>query len=61
MILTVGGDVTSKGAQEMFKALANVDKEFKDWKYVCKIWPSQCSNEWSLFRSSIPRTYGRVK
>jgi len=46
MILTVGGDVTSKGAQEMFKALAKVDEEFKDWKYVCKSWPSECSREW---------------
>ena len=46
MILTMGGDVTSKGAQEMFKALAEVDKEFKDWKYVCKSWPSDCASEW---------------
>lgn len=38
MILTVGGDVSSKGAQEMFRALAEVDKEFKDWKYVLKHW-----------------------
>ncbi|HAM88797.1 MAG: Glycosyl transferase group 1 [Candidatus Falkowbacteria bacterium GW2011_GWC2_38_22] len=38
MILTVGGDVTSKGAQEMFHALAEVDKTFKDWKYVLKHW-----------------------
>lgn len=38
MILTVGGDVTSKGAQEMFKALAEIDKEFKNWKYVLKHW-----------------------
>lgn len=44
MILTVGGDVTSKGAQEMFKALAEIDKEFKDWKYICKSWPSECSH-----------------
>lgn len=36
MILTVGGDVTSKGAQEMLKALAVIDKNFKNWKYVCK-------------------------
>lgn len=36
MILTVGGDVTSKGAQEMFQALAKIDKSFPDWKYVCK-------------------------
>jgi len=46
MILTMGGDVTSKGAQEMFKALAEVNKEFKDWKYVCKAWPSDCASEW---------------
>jgi len=46
MILTMGGDVTSKGAQEMMKALAEVDKEFKEWKYVCKSWPSECSHEW---------------
>ena len=38
MILTVGGDVTSKGAQEMFKALIEVDKDFKDWKYVLKLY-----------------------
>lgn len=37
MIFTAGGDVTSKGAQEMFKALAKVDKEFGDWKYVLKV------------------------
>lgn len=41
MILTVGGDVTSKGAQEMFKALVQVDEKFKDWKYVLKHWDSE--------------------
>lgn len=46
MILTMGGDVTSKGAQEMFKTLAEIDKEFKEWKYVCKSWPSECAGQW---------------
>ena len=46
MILTIGGDVTSKGAQEIIRALAEVDKEFKDWKYVCKSWPSKCAEMW---------------
>jgi starch synthase len=46
MILTMGGDVTSKGAQEMMIALAEVDKEFKDWKYVCKSWPSENASHW---------------
>ena len=40
MILTIGGDVTSKGAQEMLRALAGVDEKFKKWKYVMKAWNS---------------------
>lgn len=39
MILTVGGDATSKGAQEMMQALSRIDKDAPDWKYVCKVWP----------------------
>lgn len=46
MILTVGGDVTSKGAQEMFKALAKVNSNFTNWKYVCKSWPSKTTDNW---------------
>jgi glycosyltransferase involved in cell wall biosynthesis len=46
LILTVGGDTTSKGSQEMIEALAEVNKEFKDWKYICKSWPSECAEEW---------------
>lgn len=45
MILTVGGDVTSKGAQEMIKALAEIDQDFKDWKYVCKASDSDCAED----------------
>ncbi len=45
MILTVGGDVTSKGSQEMLRALAKVDENFKDWKYVCKTWPSDSARD----------------
>lgn len=43
IILTVGGDVTSKGAQEVIRALAKIDKEFPHWKYVCKAYKSECS------------------
>ena len=39
MILTVGGDATSKGAQEVMQALAINDSKAPDWKYVCKVWP----------------------
>lgn len=39
MILTVGGDAASKGAQEVMQALAIIDVKAPDWKYVCKVWP----------------------
>lgn len=39
MILTVGGDAASKGAQEVMQALAIIDRKAPDWKYVCKVWP----------------------
>ncbi|MBC8205585.1 MAG: hypothetical protein H8E68_00340 [Kiritimatiellaeota bacterium] len=39
MILTIGGDATSKGAQEVMQALALIDSQAPDWKYVCKVWP----------------------
>ena len=39
MILTVGGDAASKGAQEVMQALAMISKECPNWKYVCKVWP----------------------
>ncbi|MGN6640105.1 MAG: glycosyltransferase family 4 protein, partial [Mucilaginibacter sp.] len=41
MILTVGGDAASKGAQEVMRALAMVSDQLPDWKYVCKVWPQQ--------------------
>jgi alpha-maltose-1-phosphate synthase len=39
LILTVGGDAASKGAQEVMQALAMIDGKAPDWKYVCKVWP----------------------
>jgi glycosyltransferase involved in cell wall biosynthesis len=39
MILTVGGDAASKGAQEVMQALALVNNKVPAWKYVCKVWP----------------------
>lgn len=45
MILTAGGDVTSKGAQEMFKALAKINDRFQDWKYVLKVYDSSSADE----------------
>ena len=39
MILTVGGDAASKGAQEVMQALAIIDSRVPAWRYVCKVWP----------------------
>lgn len=52
MILTVGGDAASKGAQEVMKALASLKEKvaasqksgngrgpLPEWKYICKVWP----------------------
>ena len=39
MILTVGGDAASKGAREVMQALALIDDQIPDWKYICKTWP----------------------
>ncbi len=55
MILTVGGDVTSKGAQEVMKALAEINKEFKNWKYVCKSWPGECTGDWRGYEKKLAK------
>lgn len=48
MILTVGGDAASKGAQEVMQALALIDNEAPDWKYVCKVWPQPRTEQQNL-------------
>lgn len=58
IIMTVGGDTTSKGSQEMMRALAEVDKEFKNWKYICKSWPSSCADEWREKEIELARELG---
>ncbi|HLC93358.1 MAG TPA: glycosyltransferase family 4 protein [archaeon] len=41
MILTIGGDTTSKGFQEVLRALGKIDGEFSKWKYVGKSWENR--------------------
>lgn len=48
MILTVGGDAASKGAQEVMQALALIDNKAPDWKYVCKVWPQPRTEQQNL-------------
>jgi len=48
MILTVGGDAASKGAQEVMQALSIIDTEAPDYKYVCKVWPQPRTEQQNL-------------
>lgn len=48
MILTVGGDAASKGAQEVMQALSIIDQKAPDWKYVCKVWPQPRTEQQNL-------------
>ncbi len=48
MILTVGGDAASKGAQEVMQALSLIDTKAPDWKYVCKVWPQPRTEQQNL-------------
>lgn len=48
MVLTIGGDATSKGAQEVMQALALIDARAPDWKYVCKVWPQPRSRQQNI-------------
>jgi glycosyltransferase involved in cell wall biosynthesis len=48
MILTVGGDAASKGAQEVMQALALIDAAMPGWRYVCKVWPQPRTVEQNL-------------
>jgi starch synthase len=48
MILTAGGDGASKGAREVMRALALIDAEAPDWRYVCKVWPQPRTEQQNL-------------
>lgn len=49
VILTVGGDAASKGAQEVLQALAMIDSKGFNWKYICKVWPQSRTKLQNLF------------
>lgn len=58
MILTVGGDAASKGAQEVMQALATIDKEAPNWKYVCKVWPQPRTEQQNLVDLQLAKNLG---
>jgi glycosyltransferase involved in cell wall biosynthesis len=58
LILTVGGDAASKGAQEVMQALAKIDSEAPDWKYVCKVWPQPRTEQQNLLDMQLAAHLG---
>jgi glycosyltransferase involved in cell wall biosynthesis len=61
MILTIGGDATSKGAQEVMQALALIDTKAPDWKYVCKVWPQPRTEQQNLIDLQLAAQLGIEK
>lgn len=61
MILTVGGDAASKGAQEVMQALAIIDTKAPDWKYVCKVWPQPRTKVQNLLDLKMAESLGLEK
>ena len=61
MVLTVGGDATSKGAQEVMQALAINDHKAPPWKYVCKVWPQPRTEAQSLIDMQLATQLGLDK
>jgi len=61
MILTVGGDAASKGAQEVMQALAIIDTKAPDWKYVCKVWPQPRTLQQNLVDLQLATSLGIEK
>lgn len=61
MILTIGGDATSKGAQEVMQALARIDTQAPDWKYVCKVWPQPRTEHQNLVDLQLATQLGIEK
>jgi len=61
MILTVGGDAASKGAQELIQALSLIDRKAPDWKYVCKVWPQPRTMKQNLLDLQLVKQVGLEK
>ncbi len=58
MILTIGGDAASKGAQEVMQALATLDNSLPDWRYVCKVWPQERTEKQNAIDLQLARDLG---
>jgi glycosyltransferase involved in cell wall biosynthesis len=61
MILTVGGDAASKGAQEVMQALAMIKQQAPSFKYVCKVWPQERTEKQNIEDLQLAHTLGIEK
>ena len=58
MILTIGGDTTSKGFQEVLRALGKIGDGFTKWKYVGKGWENRQPTYHYKAESAIIKEFG---
>ncbi|MGD0078715.1 MAG: glycosyltransferase family 4 protein [Sedimentisphaerales bacterium] len=61
LIMTIGGDATSKGAQEVMQALALIGKKGPDWKYICKVWPQPRTEKQNIIDMQLAADLGIEK
>ncbi len=61
MILTIGGDGASKGAQEVMRALALIGAKAPAWRYVCKVWPQPRTSQQNQVDLQLAATLGIEK
>jgi starch synthase len=58
LLLTVGGDAASKGAQEVMQALAIIDHDAPEYKYVCKVWPQPRTDQQNMADHQMANSLG---
>ncbi|MDA3957223.1 glycosyltransferase family 4 protein [Oceanispirochaeta sp.] len=61
MMLTIGGDAASKGAQEVMHALAGLQGKIPDWRYVCKVWPQDRTTAQNTMDEKLAKELGIEK
>ncbi|WP_037319677.1 glycosyltransferase family 4 protein [Salegentibacter sp. Hel_I_6] len=61
LILTIGGDAASKGAREVMEALALIDDNSLNWKYVCKVWPQPRTKAQNILDLELAKKLGLEK
>jgi len=58
LLLTVGGDAASKGAQEVMQALALMANRAPKWRYVCKVWSQPRTDQQNLLDMQLAKRLG---